>query len=182
MEIERKYKINEEIYENIKNYFADRRVDYAIEHQNDIYFSPKHFPFFGGDIDNEALRIRVLGKKNILSYKKFYEKTDEIPAHSDEHEIEVNDIERMKLILSDLRIEEAFTLKKERSIYMYEGIEVSLDIVDNLGYFVELEIKNQEDIDGSLKVIDKLVNDFSINEDMRNYDGYAYLLYNLNHN
>jgi hypothetical protein len=30
-----------------------------IEKQNDIYLSPLHFPFFGGEIDNECLRIRV---------------------------------------------------------------------------------------------------------------------------
>jgi len=37
--------------------------------QQDIYFSPFLCPFFGGDINNEALRIRVLDEKNILNYK-----------------------------------------------------------------------------------------------------------------
>ncbi len=36
-----------------------------------LFFSNK-FSFFCGKIDNEALRIRILDDKNILSYKKFY--------------------------------------------------------------------------------------------------------------
>ena len=182
IEIERKYKINEEIFDKIKKYFDDKRIVGKVEKQNDIYFSPEHFPFFGGDIDNEALRIRILDDKNVLSYKKFYYATEEAPAHCDEHEMEIDDIDKMKMILSDLRINEAFTLKKERLIYNYEGIEVALDIVDNLGYFAELEIKNQDDIDGSSKVMNKLIKSFSITEDMRNYDGYSYLLFNKQNN
>lgn len=178
IEIERKYKINEEIFDKIKKYFAEVDVVGKEEKQNDIYFSPKHFPFFGGNIDNEALRIRILDDRHVLSYKKFYYATEDMPAHCDEHEIEIDDIDKMKLILSDLRIEEAFTLKKDRVIYNYEGIEVSLDVVDNLGCFVELEIKNQEDIQASSDIMNKLIQDFSITEDMRNYEGYSYLLFN----
>lgn len=182
IEIERKYRINEELFEGIKEYFDDKKILGKIEKQNDIYFSPEHFPFFGGSIDNEALRIRVLDDKNVLSYKKFYYATEDEPAHCDEHEMEIDDIDKMKMILHDLRINEAFTLKKDRLIYNYEGIEVALDVVDNLGYFVELEIKNQDDIDGSSKIMNELINSFKITEDMRNYEGYSYLLFNNQNN
>lgn len=182
VEIERKYKINEAIFEKIKKYFNDLGVDGKLEKQNDIYFSPQHFPFFGGNIDNEALRIRILDDRNVLSYKKFYYATGEELAHSDEHEMEIDDVDKMKLILRDLRIDEAFTLKKDRIIYDYEGIEVSLDIVDNLGYFVELEIKKQDDILASSIIMNKLTHEFAVTEDMRNYDGYSYLLFNANKN
>ncbi|MDE6142073.1 MAG: class IV adenylate cyclase [Bacilli bacterium] len=182
IEIERKYRINKEIFDKIQKYFDDKKIVGKVEKQNDVYFSPSHFPFFGGNIDNEALRIRILDNKNILSYKKFYYATEDAPAHSDEHEIEIDDIDKMKLILKDLRINEAFTLKKERTIYLYDGIEVSLDIVENLGYFVELEIKNQDDIGYASKVMQILIESFSITEDMRNYEGYSYLLFNANNN
>lgn len=182
IEIERKYKISEKIFDKIKKYFEDKDIVEKIEKQNDIYFSPEHFPFFGGSIDNEALRIRILDDKNVLSYKKFYYATEEAPAHCDEHEMEIDDIDKMKMIFRDLRIKEAFTLKKERLIYLYNGIEVSLDIVDNLGYFVELEIKNQDDINGSSEVMNELIKIFGVTEDMRNYEGYSYLLFNKTNN
>lgn len=180
IEIEMKYKITKEIYDEIISYFKINKFKEKVEKQNDIYFSPKHFPFLGGEIDNECLRLRI-DSKNILSYKKFVKATSDEPAHCIEHELEVSDIEKLKLILNDLRITEEFTLKKERKIFIYKNtIEISLDLVENLGYFIELEIINHENIDDSINEIRKFINKFKINETMRNYDGYSYLLYNLN--
>lgn len=70
-------------------------------------------------------------------------------------------------------------LKKERKIFLYKNnIEISLDLVDNLGYFIELEILNHENIDKTIKQINEFIEKFSITESMRNYEGYSYLLFN----
>lgn len=177
IEIEKKYRITEEIYNNIKNYFQKENIEPKTEQQNDVYFSPIHFPFLGGEIDNECLRLRILDTKNILSYKKFVPETDKEPAHCIEHELEIVDIENLKLILNDLRIKEEFTLKKTRNSYLYNNIEISLDIVENLGYFIELEIIHQENIEKSLEDMNRMIDKFGITEKMRNYDGYSYLLF-----
>ena len=55
----------------------------------------------------------MLDAKNILSYKKFVPATTNEPVHCIEHELEISDTEKMKLILNDLRIKEEFTLKKK---------------------------------------------------------------------
>ncbi len=179
IEVEMKYKITEEIYKKIIAFMKKEKYKAHEEYQNDIYFSPIHFPFFGSEIDNECLRIRIIKDKNILSYKKFIPATEEEPAHSIEHEIEINDLESMKLILNDLRIKEMFTLKKERKIFSYKyDIEISLDKVESLGYFIELEVKNKEKIKESIQEIKEFIKKFNITEEMRNYDGYSYLLYN----
>jgi len=179
IEIEMKYKITKEIYDDIVYNFKVENIDAKVEKQNDIYFSPIHFPFLGGEIDNECLRLRILDNKNILSYKKFIPATTTEPAHCIEHELEISDIEKLKLILNDLRIKEEFTLKKERKVFIYKNnIEISLDIVDNLGYFIELEIINHENINDSLNEINNFIKKFKITESMRNYDGYSYLLFN----
>lgn len=181
IEIEMKYKITKKIYEEIIEYFQNKNIDNKIENQNDVYFSPIHFPFLGGVIDNECLRLRILEHKNILSYKKFISATDDSPAHCIEHELEIADVQALKLILNDLRIKEEFTLKKERKIFIYKSnIEVSLDKVDRLGYFLELEIINHENINDSMNDIKKLIKNFKITESMRNYDGYSYLLFHEN--
>lgn len=179
IEIEKKYKITEEIYNEIIKFFDTEKIDASFEYQNDTYFSPLHFPFLGGEIDNECLRLRVINKKNILSYKKFIEATDKSPSHCIEHEMEVNDVCNLKLILKDLRIEEVFTLKKKRINYFYKNIEVSLDKVDNLGYFIELEIKNKSNTSEALKEMEILTKKFNISENLRNYEGYSYMLYKV---
>ena len=179
IEIEMKYKITKKIYDEIIEYFKIENIKVEVEKQNDIYFSPIHFPFLGGEIDNECLRLRILENKNILSYKKFIPSTDNEPAHCIEHELEISDTEKLKLILNDLRIKEEFTLKKERKIFIYKNnIEISLDTVDNLGYFIELDIINHKNINESVNEINEFIKNFKITESMRNYDGYSYLLFN----
>lgn len=183
IEIEKKYKITKEIYEEIIEYFKKENIDYKLEMQNDVYFSPVHFPFFGDKIDNECLRLRILDDRNILSYKKFIPANESKPAHCIEHELEISDIEKIKLILNDLRVNEEFTLKKERKIFIYkDNIEISLDKVDDLGFFIELEIKNSDNINDSLNSMNEFTKNFKITESMRNYDGYSYLLFNKKSN
>lgn len=179
IEIEMKYKITRNIYDEIIEYFKSENINAEVEKQNDIYFSPIYFPFLGGEIDNECLRLRILENRNILSYKKFIPSTNDEPAHCIEHELEISDIEKLKLILNNLRIKEEFTLRKERKIFIYKhNIEISLDIVDNLGYFIELEIINHQNINESVNEINEFIKKFKITESMRNYDGYSYLLFN----
>ena len=178
IEIEMKYKITNKIYDEIIKYFKIENINSKVEKQNDIYFSPIHFPFLGGKINNECLRLRILENRNILSYKKFIPSTSEEPAHCIEHELQIYDTEQLKLILNDLRIKEEFTLKKERKIFIYKkDIEISLDIVDNLGHFIELEIINHENVNESINEVKKFIEKFKITESMRNYDGYSYLLF-----
>lgn len=179
IEIEMKYRITKEIYDKIIDRFKKENIKPKVESQNDIYFSPIHFPFLGGEIDNECLRLRILENKNILSYKKFIPSTNEEPAHCIEHELEIFDPEKLKLILNDLRIKEEFTLKKERKKFIYKrNIEISLDMVDSLGYFIELEIINHENVKESINDINEFTKEFQITESMRNFDGYSYLLFN----
>lgn len=179
IEIEMKYKITKKIYDEIIEYFKIENIKAEVEKQNDIYFSPIHFPFLGGEIDNECLRLRILENKNILSYKRFIPPTNNEPDHCIEHELEISDTEKLKLILKDLRIKEEFTLKKERKIFIYKNnIEISLDIIDHLGYFIELEIIKHENINEAVNEINGFIKKFKITESMRNYDGYSYLLFN----
>lgn len=179
IEIERKYKITEDIYNDILDFLSKNNIDINIEKQNDIYFSPLNFPFFGGEIDNECLRIRVLDDKNILSYKKFITATEDRETHCIEDEVEINDIDKFKTILKDLRIEEVFTLKKERRKAIYKNVlEIALDKVDSLGFFIELEIIDTNNIEKALDIMNEFINKFGISNNMRNFDGYSYLLYN----
>lgn len=178
IEIEAKYKISDEIYDEILNYLIDKKYIEKQEKQNDIYFSPKHFPFFGGDIDNECLRIRILDNKNILSYKKFVAKTEDKNSYCIEHEIEVEDIDTLIKILENLRIDKTITIKKDRKSFCVENlIEISLDDVEGLGKFVELEILSEEKIKEAMKLISEITNSFGLLENMRDYEGYSYLLY-----
>lgn len=136
-EIEIKLEITADIYRKLFKRLSVESSSYKQKEQKDIYFSPEAFPFFGGNIDNECLRIRILEDKSILSYKKiFFGKSDE-DIHIKEHETEVVDLEQTKKILQSLRINEVLTLHKIRNTFIYKDIfEIALDEVDDLGYFI----------------------------------------------
>ena len=62
--------------------------------------------------------------------------------HCDEYEVEIDDEEMMKKLLHALRFEVIAVVNKTRLIYMVQDqYEVSLDYVEELGYFIEIEVK-----------------------------------------
>ncbi len=178
IEIEAKYIIDKNLYDDIIKYLQSKLYDEKQEKQHDVYFSPKHFPFLGGEIDNECLRIRTVCGKKILSYKKFTQKTEDNSSYCIEHEMEITDEDVMTKILEDLRIEKTITVKKFRRSFNVDNIfEVSLDEVSGLGYFIELELKSEDKVEEGKKILEDLRTKFNLTDDMRDYEGYSYLLY-----
>src|SRR5699024_9519884 len=98
-EIEVKLEITQDNYKKYMALFLKNGVRHTKKEQNDIYFSPKYRPFFGGDIDDECLRVRVMKDKNILSYKKIFFGNSEDDIHLAEHECEVSNLEEIVKIL-----------------------------------------------------------------------------------
>ena len=178
-EIEIKLEITKDEYDKLLSLLLKNGSDHTKKEQNDIYFSPKYRPFFGREINDECLRIRIMKDKNILSYKKIFFGNSDDDIHLEEHESDVYDLEQVIKILNCLDIEKVLTLHKIRDSFMYQDIfEISLDKVTDLGYFIELEIK-----DDSLSVYDAntklkdLVTSFDLSLTSRNLEGYATMLY-----
>ena len=178
-EIEVKLEITEKDYEKYLSLLLKNGSNHTKKEQNDIYFSPKYRPFFGGDIDDECLRIRIMNDKYILSYKKIFFGNSDEDIHLEEHESEVSNLEQVIKILECLGIEKVLTLHKVRNSFIYQDIfEISLDNVFDLGYFIEIEVK-----DSALSVSDanqrlkELISSFELDLSSRNLDGYANMLY-----
>lgn len=178
-EIEIKLEITKDNYQKFLSLLLKNADNHTKKEQNDIYFSPKYRPFFGGDIDDECLRIRVMGDKYILSYKKIFFGKSDADIHLEEHESDVSDLGQTIKILECLDIEKVLTLHKIRDSFMYEGIfEISLDNVFDLGYFIEIEVKdNTLPVDVANQKLKDLVLSLELKLSSRNLDGYANMLY-----
>lgn len=105
-----------------------------VEEQSDIYFAAPHRDFAKTD---EALRIRTLNEKSILTYKG--PKLDAVSKTRKEFETFVDE-ENATLILHALGFSEAGTVRKVREVYRVGEITVCLDSVEGLGEFLEVEI------------------------------------------
>ena len=104
IEIEIKLEIEEEQYKKLFDYFKKENNKHTNKKQHDIYFSPENPAFFGGDIDDECIRIRIQKDKYILCYKKIYMGNDEEDIHIVEYETEVSNLDATINILKGVRI------------------------------------------------------------------------------
>lgn len=178
-EIEVKLEITEKDYKKYLSFLLKNGSNHTKKEQNDIYFSPRQRPFFGGDIDDECLRIRIMNDKYVLSYKKIFFGNSDDDIHLEEHECEVLNLEQVIKILECLGIEKVLTLHKVRNSFIYQNIfEISLDNVQDLGYFIEIEVKddNLSVSDANIK-LKELISFLDLSFSSRNLDGYANMLY-----
>jgi len=143
--------------------------------QYDIYYQPLHRKFLKENKEtiNEWLRIGIRGNKKILNYKNWYS-----DMSCDEYEVEINNDKDMDKILKVLGLVQVVVVDKIRSSFIYlDKYEVALDCVEELGYFIEIEIKKytksvMEECDELLK----LAKDLDLNLDKVDKRGYPYHL------
>jgi len=129
--------------------------------QVDTYYDAPHRDFAETD---EALRVREEtavavgsgerrdrddGTETRLTYKgPLVERESKT---REEAETAVADADAMRTVLDGLGFEPAATVKKERERYRVEGYAVTLDTVDGLGEFVEVEteVADESDIEAA---------------------------------
>ena len=135
--------------------------------------------FFGDKIDDECIRIRIQNDKYILCYEKIVFGTGEKDTHILEYETQVSDLEATINILKGARINKICEVKKNRDIFIYKNIfEISLDKVENLGYFIEIEVIDKKiSIKESNDLLIEIINEMNLDMRKRNLKGYSYLMY-----
>ena len=135
IEMEIKVKLSKEEYNNLYE-IMDYKAKYIKDSkQQDVYYQPE---YFNANM-NKWLRIRLSGNKKILTYKKLDNK-----MYCEEYEVEINNSDNMDKILLSIGLKKITEVIKSRRIYSYlDKYEVSLDHVENLGYFIEIEVKEK---------------------------------------
>ena len=133
MEIEIKCYCDDD--EKIKSRLSDIGAVFIEERiERDIYFNHPARNF--GETD-EALRLRTVNEKCRITYKG--PKVSKTTKARIEHETEAGDFVSMRNILLSLGFTESGIVEKERHVYSFRGMEISIDYVDGLGTFVEIE-------------------------------------------
>ena len=132
IEMEIKIKLTKEEYEKLNKKMKLIGKFLLQSNQQDIYYQTD---YFDGDID-KLLRLRLSGNKKVLTYKKYNNN-----MYCEEYEVEINNSNNLIKIFDSIGLKKIIEVKKERNIYSYQDkYEVSLDNVDKLGYFIEIEV------------------------------------------
>ncbi len=145
IEMEIKIKLTEEEFKELELLLKKGAVFQKENHHIDTYYQPKFRKFIQEGVIREWLRIGVRGNKNILNYKNWYD------TYCDEYEVEIDDVDNLNKIFDVIGLEKIATVDKIRRTYFYlEKYEIALDIVKDLGYFVEIEVKKYDEDNGAL--------------------------------
>jgi len=141
-EVEIKIKTSKEEFDNIKKILPAFGKFFLATRQVDEYYTPFHRNFFEKKpFPNEWLRIRTdEGKKSIFEYSTSLDrKKDDDDFYAEEYETEVSDVEELRKILSFLDFKKVIEVNKKREYWDCNQVEISLDEVEKLGFFVEVE-------------------------------------------
>lgn len=171
IETEIRVKLTEKEYKDLIIQLEYNSVFIKEIKQEDMYYEPSYRKFTLQDPINEWLRIGKRGNKVILNYKNWHEN-----KYCDEYEVELDDAKNMDKILQILGLNQIAVVNKKRKVFLYkEKYEFSLDSVENLGYFVEIEIKKyDQDALEEYENLLRLAKEFHLNLDNIDKRGYPY--------
>jgi len=143
MNVEVEIKIKIESIDNIRKKVSELGKLIKSIKQIDEYYIPCHRDFFAQKPHpTEWLRIRTNPDKVIFEYDKSINKKNNGEQDcAEEYETEISDKEEFKKILDFLNFKNIVTVVKNREYWDCGKIEVALDEIEGLGFFIEAEAK-----------------------------------------
>lgn len=140
-------------------------------HQKDTYYVPKHKNFLEQKPLLEWLRVRETENGCSFCYKKWHKSEGAVSC--DEFETKVDDVESLKSILENLDFKEIIVVEKDRRLYNYKNVEIALDEIKDLGFFIELESKGDfESVDQAKEYLHKILEELKIKVGEQDFKGY----------
>ena len=131
--------------------------------QIDEYYIPHHRDFFAQKPHpTEWLRIRTNPDKTFFEYdKSINKKLDGEQECAEEYETEISNSEEFRTILNFLDFKKVIIVDKQREYWNCGEFEISLDDVEGLGFFIEVEAKgnfknNIEAKEGCVRFLEEL--------------------------
>ena len=157
IEVEVKAKIKD--FNSIKKMLKEINAEKNhVEHQEDSYFTSPIKDFTTTD---EALRIREVeidnNQKTLITYKG--PKIDAKSKTREEIELKIEDPDKMERIFEHLGFKKTAKVIKNRTIYLLDQYIISLDEVEGLGPYMEIET-DLEDGSDYKKELDKIFDIF----------------------
>jgi predicted adenylyl cyclase CyaB len=151
--VELKARVND--HDIIRNKLSKIRAEYiGTFHQIDQYFQ----------VPEGRLKLREI-KENNTAELIYYVREDILEPKLDEAFIlEIQDYQDLKNILARI-LNLSNVIEKVREIYNFQGTQIHLDTVKNLGKFIEFERKSENNsriIEKNRKILERLMEKFQI--------------------
>lgn len=147
-------------------------------YQKDIYYTPIHKNFLDKRPISEWLRIRDTKDEKTINYKNWGNHNGNNKITCKEIEVGIDDYNGMIEILKALDFKEIIVVEKTRNSFEFNDIIISIDRIENLGDFIELEFKTNlfDNEDDSMNYIMNTVKDLNIEVGEQICAGYPQLI------
>ncbi len=96
---------------------------------------------------DETLRLRIIRWEGKEEHRLTYKgpRMDQLTKTREELEVEIGEPEDLALLLKKLRFTPLKVVKKKRRYYELDRLEITVDFLDELGWFIEVETEVEED-------------------------------------
>jgi len=121
-------------------------------HEHDIYYNAPHRDFA---VTDEAVRVRYTDDHAVVTYKGPKIKKFGLKAR-EELNFAVESGEAFETMLVRLGFIRTTEVNKWRETYKLDSASISLDTVDELGTFAEIEVITENEADNPTAVIEKI--------------------------
>ncbi|MFH1588961.1 MAG: class IV adenylate cyclase [archaeon] len=142
-------------------------------YQKDSYYVPIHRDFLAVKYPFEWLRLRKSPKGMFITYKHFFPENVKKTDYCDEFETKIDNFEAMEKMFKSLDFKDTAVVEKSRTTWIFEEVEIVIDDVTDLGFYIELEAKrsfeNLQDGKPYLYEVLKKLNAKVGEEDLRGY-------------
>lgn len=162
-----------------------KKISKTIEennYQKDIYYTPAHKNFLEKTPISEWFRIRDTKKEKTINYKNWSNANKNNKISCKEIEIGIDDYNGMIEILKALDFNQIIVVEKTRNSFEYNNIIISIDSIENLDDFIELEFKTNlyDNEDESMKYIIDTLKELNIKVGEQIFAGYPQLIMKKN--
>ena len=117
------------------------------------------------------IRVRNEGDKKFLTYKGAKSKKD---GAWEEYEFNIDNEIMADAMLKAMGLEKIIEVNKNRIEYKLDNLTICLDVIENLGCFIEIESQDDNDIDKDK--LKKIINKLNIKENQIMHKGYVTML------
>ena len=147
----------------------------GIENKKDSYYSLTY-----KDYPKKSLRIRDKGKSREINFKEWRNYKDGIWAKK-EVEFKVSDLKNFFDLLDDFGFKR--WMRKEKKTYLYRtksGVDIELNYVKKLGWFIEVEILcKKSEVSNARKKVKRVMDELGVEKKFIEKKGYTKILWEL---
>lgn len=145
--------------------------------QKDSYYIPAHRNFLDNTYPYEWLRLRETSKGASLDYKHFHPENVEKTDYCDEFQTKVENVDALRKIFANLNFNEIIVVEKSRNTWNFKGVEIAIDNVKDLGFYIELEAKKEfNDVKEAKQYLFDVLSELNAEVGEEDIRGYPYLV------